>query len=215
MSAEPASPAGGRTISRRAAVADVAVVLGCSAVYVVVSLAGVRIGWIMPIVAVVLVAYGWLVLRRRKETWRDYGVRIDNLVPASRLVGAWTLIAAAAILGWAHFRGATLWHADLAIMLPLYPAWGFVQQFIFQGIVHRRLIGLVARPLALILTAAAFGLVHVDDRRVAALTAVAGLGWSYCYQREPNIWLLGLSHGLLAALAYPLVIGENPLQRLF
>lgn len=30
-----------------------------------------------------------------------------------------------------------------------------------------------------------------------------------------NIWLLGLSHGLLAALAYPLVLGENPVSRLF
>jgi len=203
-------------VTRRAALADVAVVLGCSVAYLVASLAGVRIGWIVPVVAVVLLSYGWFVLRQRGETWRDYGVRGDNVLPAGKLVGAWTLVAAVGIIGWATLRETPLWRAELVVMLPLYPAWGLIQQFIFQGLLHRRLIRLLGvRLLPLVATAAAFGLVHVDDWRLAALTMVAGLGWSYCYQREPNVWVLGLSHGMLGALAYPLLLGENPLDRLF
>ena len=203
-------------VTRRAALADVATVLGCSAAYVLASLAGVRIGWIMPVVAVVLLSYGWLVLRHRGETWRDYGVRSDNLLAAAKLVGAWTLLAAAAMVAWAFALDVRLWRAEMAVMLPLYPAWGVVQQFIFQGLLHRRLMRLLGgRLLPVVATASAFGLVHVDDWRLATLTSVAALGWSYCYQREPNIWVLGLSHGLLGALAYPLVLGENPLDRLF
>lgn len=203
-------------VTRRAALADVATVLGCSAAYVLASLAGVRIGWIMPVVAVVLLSYGWLVLRHRGETWRDYGVRSDNLLAAAKLVGAWTLLAAAAMVAWAFALDVRLWRAEMAVMLPLYPAWGVVQQFIFQGLLHRRLVRLLGgRLLPVVATASAFGLVHVDDWRLATLTSVAALGWSYCYQREPNIWVLGLSHGLLGALAYPLVLGENPLDRLF
>ena len=203
-------------VTRRAALADVATVLGCSGAYVLASLTGARIGWIVPVVAVVLLSYGWLVLRHRGETWRDYGVRSDNLLLATKIVGAWTLVAAAAMVTWAVARDAQLWHAEVATILPLYPAWGVVQQFIFQGLLHRRLIRLLGgRLLPIVATATAFGLVHLDDWRLAALTSVAALGWSYCYQREPNVWVLGLSHGLLGALAYPLVLGENPLNRLF
>jgi hypothetical protein len=203
-------------IPRGAALTDIAVVLGCSLAYVGASLAGVRIGWIIPVVVLVLGGYGWFVLRRRGETWRDYGVRTDNLPAAGRLAGLWTLLAALAIAGWAAYHDAMLWRPEMALLLPLYPAWGLIQQFIFQGLLHRRLMQVLnSRPLALATTAGAFGLVHVDDWRVAALTVVGGAGWSYCYQRAPNIPVLGVSHGVLAALAYPLVLSDNPLQRIF
>ena len=46
------------------------------------------------------------------------------------------------------------------------------------------------------------------------VTFGAGLFWSWLFARTPNVWALGLSHGILAALAYPLVLGNNPLTRL-
>jgi len=46
------------------------------------------------------------------------------------------------------------------------------------------------------------------------LTFAAGLGWSFLFARSPNVLSLGLSHGILAALVYPILLGENPLDRL-
>ncbi len=64
------------------------------------------------------------------------------------------------------------------------------------------------------ITAVAFSLVHAGSLRLVALTLISGWVWSWIYQRGANLWVLGLSHGVLAALAYPLLLGDNPLGRL-
>lgn len=205
----------GEPITGRDAVLDVAVVVALSAAYVGVEAAGVSALWVIPAIAAALAAYVVLVLRRRGESWRDYGVRADNLGAALGPALAWTALAAAAIAGWALARGASAWRPALLALLPLYPVWGFVQQLIFQGILHRRLLLLLSsRPAALVLTAAAFGLVHWGDGTLVVLTAAAGLVWSWLFQRVPNVIALGISHGILGALAYPFLLGRDPLAEL-
>lgn len=200
--------------AKRRALLDAVVVLGCSAAYLAADLAGLPIGWIIPVVVAVLAGYGLLVLRRRGETWREFGLRLDNLGAAGWRVGCFTLAAAAAMIVAAMVHKRPVWRPELAVMLPLYPLWGLVQQFIFQGILHRALLVLLPnRTAALVVNSLAFGLVHVSDPRVAGLTAAAGAVWSWFYQRWPNIWVLGVSHGILAALAYPLLLDENPVER--
>ncbi|MFQ5747893.1 MAG: type II CAAX prenyl endopeptidase Rce1 family protein [Planctomycetota bacterium] len=116
------------------------------------------------------------------------------------------------LAGWALGNGRPLASSELALLLPLYPLHGVAQQFVFQGILNRRLTTLFGRPFpTACATAAAFALVHFGSPVLMALTFPAGLAWSLLYQRRPNLWALGLSHGILAALAYPLVLGENPL----
>ena len=46
---------------------------------------------------------------------------------------------------------------------------------------------------------------------LVALTAVAGTGWSILHLRWPNVIVLGISHGILAALTYPLLLDGDPL----
>jgi membrane protease YdiL (CAAX protease family) len=46
------------------------------------------------------------------------------------------------------------------------------------------------------------------------LTLLAGGIWSAVFLRRPNVWALGIAHGILAALAYPLLLEDNPLKRL-
>lgn len=55
---------------------------------------------------------------------------------------------------------------------------------------------------------------HVGNVALVGLTFAAGLAWSAAYRRWPNVWLLAASHTVLAALAYPLVLGDAPLARL-
>jgi membrane protease YdiL (CAAX protease family) len=63
-------------------------------------------------------------------------------------------------------------------------------------------------------TAGAYACVHVGTPTLVALTFVAGVMWSLLYRRWPNLWLIAGSHTILAALAYPLVLGDVPLSRL-
>lgn len=73
---------------------------------------------------------------------------------------------------------------------------------------------LPAPALQVLVTAAAFASVHIGNSTLVALTFVAGLMWSLLYRRWSNLWLLAGSQTILAALAYPLVLGDAPLSRI-
>ena len=198
-------------MTRRQAAADVAVVAALSAVYVASALAGAPHRFVIPAVTAALLAYADLVLARRGETPRDFGLAAPDIVRARHAI-AFTALAAAALVLWAVASGGDLWRPEMAVLLPLYPIWGVIQQLIFQGVLHRRLLLLLGPPwLAALLTAGSFAAVHAGDAKLVALTFVAGLAWSLLFQSYPNVWVLGLSHGVLAALAYPLAVGRNPL----
>ena len=201
----------GGPVSPGQAAADVAVVVALSAVYVAAALAGAPHRLVIPAVTAALVAYAALVLARRGETPRDFGLGPPALARARPAI-AFTAVAAAALLILGIAAGRRLWRPEMAILLPLYPLWGIVQQLIFQGVLHRRLLVLL-RPhwLAALLTAGCFAAVHAGDAKLVGLTFIAGLAWSFLFQRYPNVWVLGLSHGVLAALAYPLAVDRNPL----
>lgn len=210
MTAHPAS-----TDKRdfRHAATDIAVVMGLSAVFVLTSVLEIPGLWVIPGVAIALLVFGLAVWRRGTEKWRDFGLRSDNLVRAFCPIIAWTALAAGAIIAYALIARRDLWKPELAVLLPLYPLYGIAQQFIFQGVLHRRLMTLLPnRWLPILLTAITSALLHMPFLDLVALTFVAGLAWSWLFQRYPNVWLLGLSHGILAALAYPLILGENPLH---
>jgi membrane protease YdiL (CAAX protease family) len=89
-----------------------------------------------------------------------------------------------------------------------------VQQLGFQGLFHRGLVVLVPSPVVqVLLSAGAFALVHFGNPALLVLTFLAGVMWSLLYRRWPNLWLIAGSHTVLAALAYPLVLGDVPLSR--
>ncbi len=203
-------------LTGRQARIDILVVAGSSIGYVMTSLAGVPVGWSVSIVTGILVLYYACVLRRRQTPWRDYGFRADNIREAGWRVGCWTLGATGLLVLVAGLLGNTFSRPELLLLLPLYPLWGILQQFVFQGILHRALLTcLDSRQLALLINSVLFALVHVSDGRVVGLTFVAGLCWSWFYQRWPNLWVLGISHGVLGAVAYPLLLGQNTLERIF
>ena len=183
--------------------------------YVLVSNLGLETRWIFAGAGLVVAGFVWFTYRTGEETWRDFGLRVDNLASAALPIGLTTLIASLAIVIYAIASGASLWRSDLAILLPLYPAWGVVQQLMFQGFLHRRLrVLLRSSSGAVLLTAIFFALTHTGDARLIGLTLVAGLAWSALFVRWPNVWLLGASHGVLAALTYPLLLGDAPLERI-
>ena len=90
-----------------------------------------------------------------------------------------------------------------------------MQQLGFQGLLHRALMVLLPSPVLQVLgSAVAFACVHIENLTLFGLTLMAGVMWSLLYRRWPNLWLIAGSHSVLAALVYPLVLGEAPLSRL-
>lgn len=186
----------------------------CSAGYLATSLAGVSIGKIIPVVALTLVAYFIFRLKERTHSFADYGLRTDNLRSATPWIGGFTLCAAVGIVIWGAAHSRSPFRSEIAVMMLLYPLWGTAQQLIFQELLHRGLLVLLpSRWLAIFVHSILFAAVHIPHWEITALVFPVALAWSWLYQRHPNVWLLGVSHGWLAALSYVLILDENPLMR--
>jgi membrane protease YdiL (CAAX protease family) len=152
--------------------------------------------------------------RLRRETLQEIGLTGHNFWQAIRLLllpmAAGSSILICIGLGSGMLQGPERFISDL---LPLTLS-GVVQQYLLQGFIHRR-IGLVVglnllksyddngKRLAVsvaFLTASCFAIVHIPNLTLTILTFVAGLVWSWVYQKAPNIYAIGISHGLMSLL---------------
>lgn len=208
------------TLERDSALIDVSAVVLLVALYVGAEALAIPKRWLFAAILLCLALFAWHIARRNDERLRDFGLRADRLLEGLAAISLWTLLAATGICIYAYINGKKLWHADMAYLLPLYPLYGIVQQLIFQAVLHRRLLVLLKRErssrrvMAAMLTTLVFALSHIGSLPLVLLTAGCGLVWSLLYQRWPNIYLLGISHGILASLAYPLLLGEQALSRI-
>ena len=186
-----------------------------SLLYVALESLHVQKRWSFAAVGIALLIYGTFSIRRRTHSFRTIGFRTDNLRAGLMPVGICTLIGTIGLVAWAKALGRPLLGNQVLTLLALYPVWATVQQLAFQGLLHRGLMVLLPTPtLQVLVTAAAFACVHIGNPLLVALTFVGGLMWSILYRRWPNLWLLAGSQTILAALAYPLVLGDAPLARL-
>jgi hypothetical protein len=81
----------------------------------------------------------------------------------------------------AHHNHRPLLTTGLAASVALYIPWAAVQQTLFQFYLHGRLRALLRSASPLLpcaLTGTCYGLVHLPDLRLAALTSGAGIVWS-------------------------------------
>ena len=197
------------------ALIDVAVVAGVSLLYVVLEIALVAKRWSYAVIGVALLSYVVYLIRQRPHSWRELGFRRDNLSEGLVPVCVFTAVAGAGMVLWSLTQGTGSWGRAALVLFALYPVFAVVQQLAFQGLLHRGLMVLLPSPaLQVLVTAGAFAMVHGGSLTLLALTFVAGLAWSLLYRRCRNLWLLAASHSVLAALAYPAVLADDPLSRL-
>jgi hypothetical protein len=139
-----------------------------------------------------------------------WGMRTDTLAPSASANGALLVLASAGMVafGVAHGRGSP--PGGFFILLALYPVWGLVQQFLLCAIVARDLERVTgSRAAAVAIGAFLFGLVHAPDWVLCGLTAAAGVFWTACFLRWPNLWVHGVVHGWLGGMAYWFVLGKD------
>lgn len=97
------------------------------------------------------------------------------------------------------------------LVIAIYPVWGIAQQFALQALVTRNLRQLVPKlPFRVLAASTIFSAAHFPNYRLMILTFIAGLGFTWIYERHRNIWAIGIIHGILGAVAYYVVIGQDP-----
>ena len=165
-----------------------------------------------PFIAPALLALGLIVRsqRLRGESWHDVGFRRDGFTAACKQL-AWPMLGALVVMGVVGWRTHSFQRSThFTLNLLLVPLWGVFQQYLAQGFLYRRvrslLVNAQAKPQeqrrqtrrAMAVSASCFAFVHLPNPALTVLTLAAGLWWSWVYERAPNLWALGVSHGLLS-----------------
>ncbi len=90
------------------------------------------------------------------------------------------------------------------LSLLVVPFWGLTQQYVLQGFIYRRLQRIFPTQNSyfnILFAAVLFALVHAPNFPLMFLTLVGGIVWTWVYARAPNLFVLGLSHGVMSAIA--------------
>jgi membrane protease YdiL (CAAX protease family) len=164
---------------------------------------------------VIVAAAAWLafVLWRFRENpgvLRAWGLRGDNLAAAARAALAVTAPLVICGVGYAFAVGTFPPPPGFWLIVLIYPVWGVAQQFLLNAMLARNLTAVLPIWAAVVLSGALFAAAHAPDLPVVALTFPAGVLWVLMYRRWPNLWALGIAHGVLGTLFFYGVLGRDP-----
>jgi len=142
---------------------------------------------------------------------RAWGFRTDNFARALKPTALFAGVAAFPLLLYGTWRARLPLPPTFYLLLLLYPLWGLAQQFALQALITKNLRAAVpALPLRAPAAALLFSAAHFPNYPLMILTFGAGLGFTWLHEKHRNLWAVGLAHGLLGALAYYLVLGQDP-----
>lgn len=141
---------------------------------------------------------------RAREGPADIGLRVDNLGTAARDAFLATtaigllLVGAGALLGSLDFPPPALWPTALRDGI----AWGLLQQYGLLCVFYRRFAEILPRRRDAPLWAASgiFALLHLPNPFLTIATFLAGALACWLYRRTPNLFVLGVMHGLVSFL---------------
>lgn len=142
--------------------------------------------------------------RLRSESLREIGFRFDNFWRALSLLAAPVVVTAllCLIVGWKLGMPVNFlrWHPNryLALQFAVGFGWALAQQYVLQGFLNRRAMVLVGRGWqSVLIVATVFGLLHLPNIWLAAITFVGGLIWAAVYQRVPNLFAMAITHSVM------------------
>lgn len=148
-----------------------------------------------------------------------WGFSKSTFVKAFNVVLPFAVFAIVSFFTVGAFRGSLQLSWHLLPILILYPLWGVIQQFLVIGLVAGNLNDMqqlsFPKWLVIVFTALLFSVVHYPSLWLMASTFVLALFYGYVYLKVKNLYVLGLFHGVLGALFYYTVLGEDPFERVF
>ena len=163
------------------------------------------------IVSVVFIGYLVWRARRSRGAVRTWGMRWDNFWPALRAQLVFGAIGVLVLIGFGMATDSLALPKTFWMTLGLYPIWGIAQQFALQSLLARNLAGFLSSPVAIATVASAlFAAAHYPQVELVILTGVAGVFLTLIYRRIPNLWAVGIVHGILGSLAVYIVLEMDP-----
>jgi hypothetical protein len=101
------------------------------------------------------------------------------------------------------------WH--MALIFPLYCAWGLVQQFLIVALVagNLRKHSRIPQRWIVLLTALVFAVAHAASVPLIIAAFFLAVVTTTVYFRTRNIWALGLFHGVFATGLYSFALGQD------
>lgn len=142
---------------------------------------------------------------------RRWGWRRDTFFLACRPCLLFVILAAGVMFIYAGRTDRLVIPRTFWVALLLYLFYGIAQQFALQALITRNLRGLVTgRPFRVLVVATLFSAVHFPDGRLMGLAFSAGVFFTWIYESYPNLWAVGIAHGMLGTLGYYLILGLDP-----
>ena len=150
-----------------------------------------------------------------KGILRSWGMRRDNFWQALGVQLVFGVLAAACLTLLGLANGTVPLPRTFWIVCVSYPLFGIAQQFVLQNLITRNLATFVRRRVLLAFASALlFALSHIPRMSLTILALIAGFFLTFIYQRHPNLWAVGIVHGILAGLAFYVVLQQDPGARI-
>lgn len=142
---------------------------------------------------------------QRRESLRAVGFRLDTFGKAAALLIPFAAVVIALVVSVGHLSGSARFPpASTAVpAVAKLVVFGLAQQYVLLGFFYRRLEEVLPNAaLSLSATAAVFALFHLPNPFLTAVTFCAGLIAAMVYRRAPNLWVNGITHGLISYCLY-------------
>jgi membrane protease YdiL (CAAX protease family) len=140
--------------------------------------------------------------RREGGPW---GFQRQALAPGLRWALGMTLPAVLLLLAAGWGLGTVQPRDHMILWFGLLVLWALVQ--LLQTVVFREAKESFGRRAAFLVAAGFFALIHVPNPFLTPVTFLAGLGWCWLYERNPNLIPIALSH---AAASFTALIALGP-----
>jgi hypothetical protein len=167
--------------------------------------------WLSAGLSVAFLSYLLWRVRHTPRMLRAWGMRGDNFRRALGPHLAFAALGSATTLGLGAAMGTLSFPPTFWVTLALYPIWGTGQQFALQNLLARNVYGFTSNMFVVAFVAAAlFAASHYPRLELVALTGAAGVPFTLLYRRYPNLWAVGIAHGILGSVAVYAVLDEDP-----
>lgn len=174
-----------------------------------------KLQFVIPCI-LIWTTYLTLRLLRHRDLAREWGLTTHRFGPAAREAALFGIAAVTLLALYRILRGWTPLPLPSIVIFALYPFWSFIQQFAVQDLVALNLERLgLPRLGVILLTGLLFGLVHLPDWELVALTGAAGWAWTWLFLRKRNLYPIALLHAVLGTLTYYWILERNPWNELF
>ena len=143
----------------------------------------------------------------------EWGFHRACFIKSMLVILPFALVTLVGILVYGYLNHAEFLNWHVIPVLALYPLWGLIQQFMMVGLVAGNLKKLkdmrTTNFQIVLLTSFVFAMVHYPSLPLMGYAFVMEIIFVRVYLKWPNLWTLGLYHGIISALFIFFVLGRD------